>query len=189
MFLNCQFCLSLERADRMAYIVVIYPRRYSIVLIQLSNTSSECDGLLIIPNLKFTNRLIPSKSHESDTASIMDCASTKVSNSGPLIQLILRIPTLLWSIQAWLGVPDSIGLFSPPDLAFCQMGELLSLTIVHGLRLALHPSFKINWINGKRPGPIERRRYYLFSVGLTVALWMEFIGFRYLHSISCYPDS
>ena len=106
----------------------------------------------------------------------MACASSNLSNPGPLLQLILRIPTMLWSIQAGLGIPDAVGLFSPPDLPFCQLVEFALLTFAHGMRILIHPSFKCNWRNGKRPGPVERSRYLLFSACITVVIWIEVIG-------------
>lgn len=60
----------------------------------------------------------------------MACTSSDVSNnSGPLLQQILRIPTLLWSIQHGLGISHTVGLFSPPNLPFCQLLELVALVL------------------------------------------------------------
>jgi hypothetical protein len=82
---------------------------------------------------------------------------------------------MLWSIQAWLGILDAVGLFSPPDLPFCQLVELALLTFTHGLRTLIHPCFECNWINGKRPGPEERRRFLLGSIFFTVLTWLDAI--------------
>lgn len=109
----------------------------------------------------------------------MMCASHKLSNlstPGSLLELILCIPTLLWSIQAWLGIPDAVGLFSPPDLPFCQLYEVVLLTIVHVGLFSLHPSFKHNWMKGKRPRPDQVTRHWLVTVGFTITIWMEMIG-------------
>lgn len=111
----------------------------------------------------------------------MSCASHELRDAGPLVQLILRIPTILWSVQAALGIPDEIGLFSPPDLPLCQLVELTVLTVVHGLRIFLYPSFKCNWIKGKKPGSVERNRYWIASAGFTVYMWLELMVVSLLH--------
>ena len=43
------------------------------------------------------------------------------------------------------------------------------------MRMLVYPCFKCNWRNGKMQGPVERS-YLLFSVGLTVVIWIEMIG-------------
>lgn len=108
----------------------------------------------------------------------MACASNSFRDPSELLELILRIPTALWSIQAWLGIPDAIGLFSPPDLPFCQLFELGTLMVIHGLRILAYPSFKFNWIKGRVPGPSERNRYWLASAGFTVGIWIYAIIVR-----------
>lgn len=108
----------------------------------------------------------------------MACASPNrnFGDQVPLFQLILRIPTLLWSVQAGLGIPDAVGLFSPPDLPLCQFMEITYLSVIHGLVLLMNPSFKFNWTDGKRPDHIARRRHLILVVGVTVCLWVAMMG-------------
>jgi hypothetical protein len=103
----------------------------------------------------------------------MACISHQLRDAGPLVQLILRIPTMFWSVQAALGIPDEIGLFSPPGLPFCQIIELAILVFMHGMIIFVYASVKCNQIHEKIPRSAEFSRYWMAGAVVTVIVWFD----------------
>lgn len=94
-----------------------------------------------------------------------------LTNPGPLVQFVLRIATICHSLQASLGIPDSIGLFSPPDQPICQLIEVSVRTFYHGTANVYVPIRE--WNNGKHS---RYENIYMLIEGiilLTGAIWIQ----------------
>lgn len=68
-----------------------------------------------------------------NSLSIMSCPQNQITRMAPSTCFLFEAANAGHAMQAWLGIPDSLGLFSSSELPFCQLVEMCLLILAHGI--------------------------------------------------------